>query len=80
MPNDTAPFSQRYVLSVTVRNMRQAIDVSSRKTIARLAGFNSNQELSAEALETLASLNRLHLLLDDIVNNNPNIFKDEKAQ
>jgi hypothetical protein len=54
--------------------MRSAIDLSTRKTIGRLPDFNGDQTKTAEILNTLASLERLHQLLNTVIENNPQLF------
>ena len=74
MQNKPIPFSQQYVLALTLRKMGEAIDHSVRKTIGRLADFADDSEKKREILNTLASLERMRKLLDEIVENNEDLF------
>jgi len=53
-----------YVLRTTSRHMRKDIDVSIRKTFARLPEFENNQEKAAEVFQTLAMLHGMRQWLD----------------
>lgn len=68
------PFSMSFVLRETVKHMRKSIDISTQKTIARLPEFKDDSDGIAEVMTTLTNLNRLNKLLDDIENNNTNLF------
>jgi hypothetical protein len=70
------PFTQAFVLDVTMKNMKGAVDLSMRKTAARLIDFAEDQDKKMEILATLSSLDRLHKLLAEIEQNNPHLFQD----
>lgn len=73
---DTTPFSQSYVINVTIEHMKRDIDHSIRKTLGRMEEFQNDPEKTYEIMVTLASLNRLHDLLDSIVQNNSTILEN----
>jgi hypothetical protein len=59
------PFDAGYVLRVTAKHMRKSIDISIRKTFARVAEFGGNQEKSTEVFKALSILHTMRQQLDD---------------
>ena len=70
------PFSMGFVLKETFKHMQKSVDISTQKTIARLQEFKGDSVKIAEIMTTLSNLNRLSRLLDDIEQNNINLFGD----
>lgn len=60
------PFSMDYVVSLTLKHMRKSIDTSIRKTVARIAEFDGNTEMSQEVFKTLATLQTIRKQLDNL--------------
>ena len=50
------PFSMDYVVGLTYKHMRKSVDTSIRKTVARIAEFDGNPEMSQEVFKTLVML------------------------
>lgn len=76
------PFDKSFVLNTTLRNMKKDIDFSTRKTFDRFKDFSdegseTDRAKRAEIFETLDVLNRLHKLLDEFREHNPNLFEKE---
>ena len=69
------PFSQSYVMSMTVKHMRRDLDVSIRKTFERIAEFDGNRDKSEEVFKTLASLHGLRKALDEFQSANIEAFR-----
>jgi hypothetical protein len=67
---DKNPFSNSYVIGETIRQMRKRIQISQKKTIARLPEFEGDSLKKAEIMATLSNLNKLHELLDRIQEHN----------
>jgi len=65
MENNSKPFSLNYVLKATKTHMRKCVDISIRKTVERIAEFDSNNEMSKEVFNTLATLYALKRSLDE---------------
>jgi hypothetical protein len=61
----TKPFSTGYVLRITTKHIRKAIDVSIRKTYDRIAEFDNNQAKSREVFITLSTLHAMRKTVDD---------------
>ena len=59
------PFTIGYVLSTTAKHMRKSIDISIRKTFARISEFDGDKEKSEEVFRTLAQLHAMRTQLDD---------------
>jgi hypothetical protein len=57
--------------------MRSMVDLSMRKTIARLDDFRDDPDTKLEILTTLASLDRFHQLIDSIYENNKDLIEEE---
>ena len=70
--NQEKPFSMGYVLRTTARHMRKSIDVSIRKTFARMPEFQNDEAKSQEIFKTLG---RLHALRNEI-----DRFQQENAE
>lgn len=60
------PFSMDYVVGLTLKHMRKSIDTSVRKTVARIAEFDGNTEMSQEVFKTLAMLQTIRKQLDNL--------------
>ena len=60
------PFSMDYVVGLTLKNMRKSIDTSIRKTVARIAEFDGNTEMSQEVFKTLVMLQTIRKQLDNL--------------
>jgi hypothetical protein len=73
------PFTKAFVLRTTIANMSSAVDLSMRKTVARLPEFKGDPDKKFEVLETLASLDELHKMIEQIVENNATILEDTKT-
>ena len=71
----TTPFSQSFVLRTTAKHMRKSIDISIRKTFARIAEFDGNQEKSKEIFQTLSVLHSLRAQLDEFQSQHKEEFR-----
>jgi hypothetical protein len=71
------PFSASYVLRVTAKHMRKSIDISIRKTFARVAEFDGNREKSEEVFKTLSVLHTMRKQLDDFQAQHSEDFKGQ---
>ena len=60
-----ADFNLGFVLKLTLRNVRRAIDISIRKTFERIHEFNGNDEKGREIYRTLNLLHTLRKIIDD---------------
>lgn len=60
-----ADFNLGFVLKLTLRNVRRAIDISIRKTFERIHEFNGNDEKGREIYHTLNLLHTLRKIIDD---------------
>lgn len=69
------PFSMGYVMRITQRHQREAIDQSIRMTFARVAEFAHDQEKSQEIFRTISALHTQRKALDDFQAANPEMFK-----
>lgn len=69
-------FSKGYVLRVTTKHMRKSIDISIRKTFARIKEHADDQEKSKEIFETLSVLHDMRRKLDEFQSENRVSFKD----
>jgi len=69
------PFSIGYAMRTTTKYMRKAIDISIRKTYARMPEFTGDEAKSQEVFKTLGFLHGLKTLIDEYQNANPEIFK-----
>jgi hypothetical protein len=78
MDNEDKPFSQGYVLRTTAKHMRKSVDISIRKTFARIAEFAGDQEKSKEVFGTLAMLHTMRKQLDDFQLLNQEKFKENQ--
>lgn len=72
------PFDMSYVLRATAKHMRKSIDISIRKTFARLPEFMSDETKSKEVFKTLAMLHTMRKQLDDFQASNTDCFKSSK--
>jgi hypothetical protein len=63
--NKNPPFTGAYVLRTTARHMRKSIDISIRKTFARIGEFDGNPGKSEEVFKTLSVLHQMRQQLDD---------------
>jgi hypothetical protein len=72
------PFDMSYVLRVTTKHMRQSIDVSIRKTFARVKDFDGDAEKSREVFNTLSILHQLRKQLDDFQSANVDSFRGKQ--
>lgn len=68
-------FNRGYILRLTTKHCRKAIDLSIRKTFARMREFEDGSEKSKEIFETLAMLHGLRNTLDDFQKLNSDKFK-----
>lgn len=59
------PFNANYVMRVTYKHMLSAVEVSIRKTVERIAEFDSNSEKSTEILQTLGVLYKMRKELQE---------------
>ncbi len=59
MENKTKPFSIEYVLNATKRHMLKSIDISTKKTVERIAEFSGDREKSEEVFKTLSALDSM---------------------
>lgn len=59
------PFSMGYVLRTTATHMRKSIDISIRKTFARLPEFIQDSAKAQEIFMTLGHLHNMRKKLDD---------------
>ncbi len=59
------PFSSKYVIQLTLRNMQEAISKSINKTASRIAEFENNPEKSREVITTLSTLHKMKQGLDE---------------
>jgi hypothetical protein len=73
------PFTKEFVLRTTLQNMRGMVDLSMRKTVARLDDFPNDADMKLEVLSTLASLDQLHKTIQSIIDNNPDLLGKENA-
>ena len=71
------PFNQSFVIRVTLDNMQRGIDLSIRKTVARLKEFDNQPAKKAEVLQTLRSLEAMYTLVEEIRAANAEILKGE---
>lgn len=70
------PFSLAYVLKVTLKHIRQAIEVSIHKTSERWAEFEGDGVKQNEITRTLMLLHGLRKLIDDFNKNNSELIKE----
>lgn len=71
-----APFSKAFVATTTMRHMQNAIDISTRKSVARLQDFDGQSSKGVEILETLSLLATMSKLLEEFKVNNQQIFQE----
>ena len=71
------PFDKDYVINRTIKNMRSAIEFSTKKTMMRNIDFQDEPDKQKEIMETLVELGRLHKLLE-IYENPQEYEKDEE--
>jgi hypothetical protein len=62
------PFTMRFVLRVTLNNMRKAIDFSIQRTFARASEFTDDPEKSSEVFRTLSQLHTMRSNLEKVFN------------
>lgn len=67
------PFSMQFVCRATLENMHKSIDISQRKTMARV---EDRPEKMVEIMETITVLNKMRELLSDFEAHNTHLFKD----
>jgi Fe-S-cluster formation regulator IscX/YfhJ len=77
MPNNKPVFSGEYVMNVTYQHMIRAVDISLRKTIARLDEFEDDNEGGADVLRTLSHLNKLRATLVKHMESQPSLFNKQ---
>ena len=65
------PFSQAYVLEVTLGHVLRCVDTSILKTTARIPEFREDPQKSQEIFQTLERLHELKTLAHDHINRNP---------
>lgn len=68
------PFSNKYVITETLRHMGASVDISISKTLSRLPEASESTELGAEILMTLANLDKLARLVSSIKENNKDLL------
>jgi hypothetical protein len=61
------PFSEDYVIGITVRNMKRSIDKSIRKTFERIEDVKESEK-SQELFSTLSKLHAMKRQLDELSN------------
>lgn len=71
------PFTQAFVIKTTLQNMKNMVDLSMRKTVARLGDFTDDPEKRVEVLNTLASLDKIHKTIDAIYEHNVELFEED---
>lgn len=74
-------FDDVYVMNVTLEHMTRAVDISIRKTIARLDEFGQRPGPNKDGdkiMRTLSHLNHLKRTLNTYVEMNPQVFKKNK--
>jgi hypothetical protein len=71
------PFTKGHVLRATAKHMRKSIDVSIRKTFARVGEFDGNLEKSREVFMTLSILHQMREQLDEFQRTNNKDFSGE---
>ena len=64
-----------YVIRETLRHMQDCVGISTQKTLARMKEFEGDGKKAVEVLNTLASLHRIHNLIEDIKTNNSELLK-----
>ncbi len=62
------PFNERFVLRVTLNNMRKAVDFSIKRTFARVPEFTEDPIKSTEVFRTLSTLHTMRNQLDKMCN------------
>lgn len=62
------PFNERFVIRVTLNNMRKAVDFSIQRTFARVSEFTDNPEKSTEVFRTLSTLHTMRNQIDKMCN------------
>ena len=67
------PFSMQFVCRATLENMHKSIDISQRKTMARV---EDRPEKMVEIMETITVLNKMREVLSEFEENNTHLFKD----
>ena len=63
--NNVRPFSSKYVIQLTLKNMQECITKSINKTASRIAEFENNPEKSQEIIVTLSNLHKMKQGLDE---------------
>jgi hypothetical protein len=71
---ENTPFDRSYVLRLTSKHMRSAINTSIRKTFDRVDEFKDDPEKSAEVYSTLDVLHHMNKLIDDFQEHNKHLF------
>ena len=77
MPQENKPFSIDFVVRTTVKHMKRDIDLSIRKTQARIPEFADTPQ-SVEVFETLAKLQYLRNQVEHFQNEHPKYFQGNK--
>jgi len=60
-------FDKDYVISLTLRHMRNNIDLSISKTIGRVAEFENDNAKSMEVMQTLSALHGMKRDVDGLI-------------
>jgi len=68
------PFSCGYVLRTTAKHVRRSIDISIRKTFARIKEFDGDPKKGHEIFETLSALHSMRSSLDAFQEENKELF------
>ncbi len=69
MANKSIPFDKGYVLSITLKHMIRAIDISIDKTSGRVQEFDGDSVKSLEIVETLSELHGMRRAIKGLLNN-----------
>ena len=64
MSNNKKPFDQKFVLDITAKHARMAVDLSINKTFERIPEFASDPKKSIEVFETLTKLHAMRKQID----------------
>jgi hypothetical protein len=72
---EIAPFDKSFVLRLTAKHQRKALDISIRKTFERIKDFPDDTIKSAEVFETLMLLHAQRAQLDEFQQINSEHFK-----
>ena len=74
---DIKPFSQSYVLDITLQHMRKSLYMSINKTWDRIPDFEDGSPKHREVMDTFNNLQLMRKMLDDFEANNQHILKGD---